>query len=98
MWFDFNLSAATETHKVGSWQRGLTYSNILHNSAISAINDFTSVPHTKHVIFQAPDLSIVELISNGTAELDNWEAHMVVGTEKGINGTRIGSVIVNSGM
>ncbi|RAL65468.1 hypothetical protein DID88_001034 [Monilinia fructigena] len=50
--------------------------------AISAINDFTVTPPTKKCHFQAQNLSIVELISNGTAENDTWERSFVVGTEK----------------
>lgn len=98
MWYDFNTSAGTPTHKVGTWVSGLTYPDILHSSAISAINDFTATPPTKNVHFQAQDLSIVEIISNGTAENDTWERHFVVGTENGINGTRIGSVVLDTGL
>jgi hypothetical protein len=83
---------------VNTWVAGLTYPNILHNSAIFAINDFTSILHTKNVHFQAPDLSIMEIITNGTAENDAWENVFVVGTEKGINGARVGSVVLETGI
>ena len=98
MWYDFNLSAGTSNHTVGKWVSGLTYPDILHNSAVSAINDFTATPPTKNVHFQAPDMSIVEIISNGTAENDTWERHFTVGTENGMNGTRIGSVVLDTGL
>jgi hypothetical protein len=98
MWYDFNLSANTATHLPGTWVAGLTYSDFLHNSAISAINDFTAVPPTKNVHFQAQNLSIVEIISNGTAENDTWARNVVVGTEPGRNGTRIGSVVLETGL
>ncbi|KAB8300880.1 hypothetical protein EYC80_002808 [Monilinia laxa] len=98
MWYDFNASANTSSHPTQTWVAGLTYPDIVHNSAISAINDFTVTPPTKNVHFQAQNLSIVQIISNGTAENDTWERSFVVGTEKGVNGTRLGSVVLNSGL
>lgn len=98
MWYDFNMSAATPNHTVGEWVAGLTYDGVLHNSAISAINNFNATPPTKNVHFQAPDLSIMEIISNGTAEADAWDGSFVVGSQKGINGTRIGSVVLATGI
>ncbi|KAA8571435.1 hypothetical protein EYC84_001436 [Monilinia fructicola] len=59
MWYDFNASANTSSHPTQTWVAGLTYPDIVHNSAISAINDFTVTPPTKNVHFQAQNLSIV---------------------------------------
>lgn len=98
MWYDFNMSAGTANHTVGSWVTGLTYPDILHSSAISAINDFSVDPPTKNVHFQTLDLFIVEIISNGTAENSAWESNYTVGTEKAMNHTRIGSVVLNTGI
>lgn len=98
MWYDFNATAKNETHAVLEWQEGLKYPGLLKNTAISAINDFTSRPHTKHVIVQDEELNILELVSNGTAENDMWDRSLVVGEEKGYDNTRIGSVILNTGM
>jgi hypothetical protein len=40
----------------------------------------------------------MEIITNGTAEDDAWENVFVVGTEKGINGARIGGLVLETGI
>lgn len=94
MWYEFNSSAATPSHPVETWVPGLNYTPILPNTAISAINSGT----TKNLHFQAPDLSVMEIVANGTAENMTWGAPYTVGNEKGINGTRIGSVVLTTGL
>lgn len=101
MWCDFNLSAATPNHTVGEWKEGLAYGNILDNSAISGISDFAATPPQKLIHFQDPDLNVVELIAVGhSGEEDYWQSQTpyMVGTQKGINGTRIGSDVLYTGI
>jgi hypothetical protein len=81
LWYDFNLSAGMPNHTLGKWVSGLTYPDILHNNTISTINDFIATPSTKNVHFHARGLSIMKIISNGTAENDTWGRRFTVGTD-----------------
>jgi len=93
MWYDFDASASSPTHPVHSWVSGLTYSPILPNTSISAIND--NITDSKLVHFQDPNYDIVEIIANGTAENDTWSGtDFIVGS--GIPWTRIGSVVLET--
>lgn len=94
MWYEFNNSTETPTHPVAQWVPGQSYGPIKPNSAISAI--ISNV--TNFVHFQAPDFSILELEFDGFAENMTAGTPMTVGTEVGIPGTRIGSVVLDTGV
>jgi len=95
MWYDFDVSARSPTHPVKEWVTGLTYSPILPNSSISAINNNTT--DSKLVHFQDPNYDIKEIIANGTAENDTWSG-TTFDVGSGIAWTRIGSVVLETGI
>lgn len=92
MWYEFNTSTKTPTHPVDQWVAGGTYGPIRPNSAISAI----IYNGTNFVHFQATDSTVQELETKGLAENMTFGAPIPVGTEEGIPGTRIASVVLDT--
>ncbi|KAL9115611.1 MAG: hypothetical protein Q9187_007236, partial [Circinaria calcarea] len=94
-WYEFNKSAQTANHPTNIWVKGLTQSNVLANSAITVINISNST--SKYIHYQQPDGEIIQLLATGTAESSVWsidDGLYTVG--RGIRGTRMGSVILNT--
>ncbi|KAI9875359.1 MAG: hypothetical protein M1830_008585 [Pleopsidium flavum] len=93
-WRDFNLSAISTGHPTGTWVKQLTYHPIHPNTSLSAIN----LPYTKNVNVhvQSPSNTITQLVATGVAETSIWGDSFPVGTVKGMQGTKIGSVVLKT--
>ncbi|MCJ1259511.1 hypothetical protein MMC24_007349 [Lignoscripta atroalba] len=94
-WYDFNTSARTANHSTNTWVKGLTHSNVLTNSAISAISISNNTQ--KFIHYQQPDGKIIQLLATGTAETSEWtDDNGLYSVGAGTLGTRIGSVVLST--